>query len=353
MAKQLLKGNVAIAEAAIRCGLKCFFGYPITPQNDIPEYMSEHLPEHGGVFLQSESELAAVNMMEGAAATGARVMTSTSGPGFSLMQEGVSNVAAIGLPCVFVNIMRGGPGSGCIFSNQGDYFQATRGGGNGDYHVIVLAPDSVQEACDLIQDAFDLAEEYRIPALLLGDAMIGQMMEPVEIAYRTPKQRDLSWATRGWDGLSRPRVAMASRNPTIEMNVERIRGIEERYARLVRENVRYEADGVEGAEVLLVAFGSVSRICREAIEELRASGVKAGLIRPITLVPFPYEAISEAARQASVKKVVVVEMSTGQMVEDVRLGVNGVKPVDLLARYGSQIPLPEEISEFVRESLAE
>lgn len=352
MAKKLLKGNVAIAEAALQSGLEFFFGYPITPQNDIPEYLSEHLPEHGGIFLQAESELAAINMCEGAAATGARVMTSTSGPGYSLMQEGISNIAALGLPIVIVNMMRSGPGSGTIYSSQGDYFQATRGGGNGDYNVVVLAPSSVQEAVDLMQDAFDLTDKYRIPVLLLGDAMIGQMMEPAEIRPRKRVKYDISsWATRGWDDKSRARVAMASRNPTLKDNVDRINGMYERFGKLAEEYTKYEADGIVGAEVLIVAYGSVSRIAREAMESLRADGIKVGLIRPITLNPFPYSAVKETAKQACVKKIVVAEMSTGQMLQDVRLGVEGIKPVVLFSKVAAQIPLPAEIAAFVKDGM--
>lgn len=352
MAKKLLKGNVAIAEAAIQSGLDFFFGYPITPQNDIPEYLSEHLPKSGGTFLQAESELAAINMCEGAAATGARVMTSTSGPGFALMQEGVSNIAAIGLPMVIVNMMRSGPGSGTIYSSQGDYFQATRGGGNGDYQVAVLAPSTVQEAADLMQDAFDLTDKYRVPVLLLGDAMIGQMMEPVEIKPRKRVRYDISsWATTGWDDKSRARVAMASRNPTLQDNIDRINGMRERFSKLSEEYTRYESIAVEDAEVVLVAYGSVSRIVKEAVEILRDKGIKVGLIRPITLNPFPYEVIRKAAQQPNVQKVIVAEMSAGQMLQDVRLGVEGIKPVELFSRLAAQIPLPDEIVAFVEESI--
>jgi 2-oxoglutarate ferredoxin oxidoreductase subunit alpha len=352
MAKKLLKGNVAIAEAAIQSGLDFFFGYPITPQNDIPEYLSEHLPEHGGTFLQAESELAAINMCEGAAATGARVMTSTSGPGFSLMQEGVSNIAAIGLPMVIVNMMRSGPGSGTIYASQGDYFQATRGGGNGDYNVAVLAPASVQEAVDLLQDAFDLTDKYRIPVMLLGDAMIGQMMEPAEILPRKRVRYDISsWATRGWDDKSRARVAMASRNPTLQDNIDRIEGMWERFGQLSREYTRCEEDGVEDAEAVLIAYGSVSRIAKEAVQTLREQGLHVGLLRPITLWPFPYEAIRQAAEQKSVKKIIVAEMSAGQMLQDVRLGVEGVKPIAFFRRLAAQIPIPDEIVQFVKDSL--
>jgi len=352
MAKKLLKGNVAIAEAAIQSGLDFFFGYPITPQNDIPEYLSEHLPEHGGTFLQAESELAAINMCEGAAATGARVMTSTSGPGLSLMQEGVSNIAALGLPMVIVSMMRSGPGSGTIYASQGDYFQATRGGGNGDYNVAVLAPASVQEAVDLLQDAFDLTDRYRVPVLLLGDAIIGQMMEPAEILPRRRTPYDISaWATRGWDDKSRARVAMASRNPTLQDNIDRIEGMYDRFRQLSEAYTRCEEDGVDGAEAVVVAYGSVSRMAKEAVQALREQGFRVGLLRPITLWPFPYEAIRRAAEQKSVKKIVVAEMSAGQMLQDVRLGVEGVKPIAFFRRLAAQIPLPDEIAQFVKDSL--
>ena len=350
MSRVLMKGNEAIAEAAIRCGCRAFFGYPITPQNEIPEYMSAHMPAAGGVFLQAESELSGINMVGGAAGAGVRAMTSTSGPGYALMQEAMSNFSAVGIPLVVVNMMRSGPGSGGILTYQGDYNQATRGGGNGDYRVIVLAPGDVQEACDLMQEAFDLAEEYRLPALLLGDATIGQMMEPVIIRQVTPKQRDKSWATTGWDRKSRPRATFVSLNFSAEQNEAVILRMEERFAAAAKE-ARVELYRMEDAHCAIVAYGTTARLAYAAVDLLREQGLKAGLIRPIMLAPFPVERIREAVAREGVSDVVVMEMSRGMLVDDVRLALNGMKPVHLFSRVGSIVPLPDEMAEFVRPIL--
>ncbi len=346
MSKMLMKGNEAIAEAAIRCGCKAFFGYPITPQSEIPEYMSGHLPEAGGVFLQAESELAGINMVGGAAGAGVRAMTSTSSPGYALMQEAMSNFSALGVPLVVVNMMRSGPGSGGILAYQGDYNQATRGGGNGDYRIIVLAPASVQEASDLMQEAFDLAEAYRLPALLLGDAMIGQMMETVDIQYVTPKEYDKSWATTGWDRKSRPRAVLFSLNATAEQNEDLILKMEERFSE-VKKHAYVERYNMDDAQIAIVAYGTAARLCYAAIDTLAEQGFRAGLLRPTMLAPFPDDIIREAAMREGVRAVVVVEMSRGMLVDDVRLALNGVRPVYLFNRVGSVVPMPHEIAAFV------
>lgn len=351
MSKVFMKGNDAIAEAAIRCGCKAFFGYPITPQSEIPEYMSTHLPAAGGVFLQAESELAGINMVGGAAGAGVRAMTSTSSPGYALMQEAMSNFSAIGVPLVVVNMMRSGPGSGGILAYQGDYNQATRGGGNGDYRVIVLAPASVQEACDLMQEAFDLAEEYRLPALLLGDAMIGQMMEAVDIQHVVPKAYDKSWATTGWDRKSRARSVLMSLNATAEQNEALILQMEARFD-AARKHARAELYRMEDAQCAIIAYGTLARLAYAAIDTLREQGQKVGLIRPITLSPFPEELIRNAVMQRSVKTVVVAEMSRGMLVDDVRLALNGIKPVHLFNRVGAIVPMPDEMAAFVCRALA-
>lgn len=351
MSKVLMKGNEAIAEAAIQAGCHYFFGYPITPQNQIPEYMSKRLPEVGGVFLQAESEVSAINMVYGAAAAGARVMTSSSSPGISLKQEGISYIAGSEIPAVIVNIVRGGPGLGSIQAAQSDYFQAVKGGGHGDYKVITLAPASVQEAADLIQLAFDLADKYRNPAMLIGDGMIGQMMEPVEI--KKPAKRDLppkDWATNGWTDKSKPRAIVNSlyiEPKDLEILNKRL---QERYRKIEENEVLVEKYNLEKASIVLVAYGTVARIAKSAIKIAKQEyGIEAGLIRPITLWPFPEETFAKVASQPSVEGFLTVEMSAGQMVEDVRLAVNGEKPVEFFGKMGSVIPSPEEIAEKMKE----
>ena len=348
MTKVLMKGNEAIAEAAIMAGCRHYFGYPITPQNQIPEYMARRMPQVGGCFLQAESEIAAINMVYGAAGAGARAMTSSSSPGISLKQEGISYIAGSELPCVVVNMVRGGPGLGSIQAAQSDYFQATKGGGHGDYHLITLAPSSVQEACDLVQLAFDLADQYRCPAMLIGDGMIGQMMEPVEL--KEPVKRELppkTWATTGWDDKSRPRAVINSLYIESE-DLEKLNiRLQERYAQIEKNEVRFEAYNTEGAEIIVFAYGTVARIVKSAIAKCAQQGVKVGLLRPITLWPFPTKAVYEAAAQDSVKGLLTVEMCAGQMVEDVRLAVNGLKPVDFFGKLGSTLPTTEEIVEEI------
>ena len=352
MAQTLMKGNEAIAEAAIRAGCRFFFGYPITPQTEIPEYMSARMPELGGCYLQAESEVAAINMVYGAAGSGVRVMTSSSSPGVSLKQEGISYIAGSELPCVIINVMRGGPGLGSIQASQGDYFQATKGGGHGDYRMIVLAPASVQEAIDLMGDAFDLADKYRNPAMLLADGIIGQMMEPVELPEMKeyvvdPEKKP--WAATGWKpGDKKPRAVVNSLYITTEELTELNERLQDRYAEIEKNEVRYEAYNLEGAELVVTAYGTIARICKSAIDELKQEGINVGLIRPITLWPFPKDAVREAVMADGVKGCLTGELSAGQMVEDVRLAVNGAKPVEFLGHAGSLLPTAEEIKEKLK-----
>ncbi|MGE5235885.1 MAG: 3-methyl-2-oxobutanoate dehydrogenase subunit VorB [Acidobacteriota bacterium] len=353
MAKKLMKGCEAIGEAAIQAGCRLFFGYPITPQNEIPEYMSHRLPQVGGTFVQAESEVSASNMLYGAGGTGERVLTSSSSPGISLMMEGISYLAGSELPVVIVNIMRAGPGLGGILPSQSDYFQATKGGGHGDYRLLVLAPWSVQEAADLVQDAFDLADFYRNPVMVLGDGLIGQMMEPVE--FRTDRQpcRPLAaktWAATGCDG-SRPTNIINSLFLDPEKLERHNIKLKAKYDAMVRDEVRVTSYFAEEAyDVLVVAYGTVARVCSTAIEDLREEGVRAALIRPITLYPFPYAAVRQAAEKA--RAVLVVELSTGQMIEDVRLALEGRRPIHFYGRQGGMLASPEEVAGKVREILA-
>ena len=301
MARKLMKGNEAIAESAVRAGCRGFFGYPITPQNEIPEYMSKRQPEVGGVFVQAESEVAAINMVYGAAAAGCRAMTSSSSPGISLKQEGISYIAASDVPCVIVNIVRAGPGLGGIQPAQGDYFQAVKGGGHGDYKLIVYAPSTLQEACDLVYKAFDKADEYRMPVMMIGDGMIGQMMEPVEL----PEMRELSdlpekpWCLRGYDGTGERRIINSLRIQPDELEPY-LDEMYRKYAAIEEKEVEVEEYCCEDAEIILTAYGTVARICKSAIELLRAQGVKVGLIRPITLFPFPKKSFEQYASRESV-----------------------------------------------------
>ena len=354
MAKELWKGNEAIAEAAIRAGCDCFFGYPITPQSEVPEYMSSHLPKAGGVFVQSESEVAAINMVYGAAGAGMRAMTSSSSPGISLKQEGITYLAAAELPCVIVNVMRGGPGLGTIQPGQGDYFQATRGGGNGDYRTVVLAPSNVQETADFVQEAFDIADQYRTPVVVLADGLIGQMMEPIEwrpVPRRQLPPKDL--AACGKKGRSRTNVINS-----LFLNPEECDALNRRltakYAEIEQNEVRWDTAFCEDAEVLITAYGTPARIALTALELLREEGVKAGLFRPVTLWPFPEKAMRNLADEAHVKVILDVEMSsTGQMLDDVRLAVEGRKPVRYLGRAGGLLPTVEEIIESAKTAWKE
>ncbi|MDR0395671.1 MAG: 3-methyl-2-oxobutanoate dehydrogenase subunit VorB [Oscillospiraceae bacterium] len=351
MAKLLMKGNEAIAEAAIRAGCRCFFGYPITPQNQIPEYMSKRMPQVGGTFLQAESEVSAINMVYGASGAGARVMTSSSGPGVSLKQEGISYLAGAQLPCVIVNIMRGGPGLGSIQPSQGDYYQATRGGGHGDYRLPVLAPSSVGEAVELTRKAFDLADKYRTPVIVLGDGMIGQMMEPVELpddgeSAREPESKP--WAARGWDGSS-PRAIINSLYIDPSVLEQHNLALQRKFAEIEKAETSFASERVEDADLVIAAYGTMARIARSAIRMARAEGLKVGMIRPVTLWPFPSEPFAQAARTA--KAFLTVEMSAGQMVDDVRLAVAGRKPVHFYGRTGGMVPTVRDVLSRIKEAV--
>jgi 2-oxoglutarate ferredoxin oxidoreductase subunit alpha len=341
-----MKGNEAIAEAAIQAGCRFFFGYPITPQNELPEYLARRLPEVGGVYLQAESEVSAINMVYGAAGAGGRVMTSSSSPGISLMQEGLSYLAGSELPCVLVNIVRGGPGLGSIQPAQSDYFQSTKGGGHGDYRLLVLAPSSVQEMVDLMQEAFALADQYRNPVLLLGDGVLGQMMESVRLPYDPgeplpppPNPKSKPWATTGAKG--RGRNVINSLYIEADRLEEHNWHLQAKYRRMEAKEVRYETSGVEGAEVVVVAYGTTARIARTAVDEARKEGIKAGLFRPISLYPFPY--VELRAALGGRPRVLVVELSCGQLLDDVRLAVAERCPVEFFGRPGSNVPTPQDI----------
>lgn len=343
----LVKGNEALAQGAIDAGCRYFFGYPITPQNEIPDYMAQRLPEVGGVFLQAESELAAINMVYGAAAAGKRVMTASSSPGISLKQEGISYIAGAELPAVIANIVRGGPGLGNIGPAQSDYFQAVKGGGHGDYHTLVLAPASVQEMYEHTRLAFELADKYRTPVMLLGDAALGQMMEPMVFPTDVVDPKSLPkkpWATTGRHGG--PKRIINSLY-IIPADLEKTnRRLHERY-RKAQEDVRCEQDGIAEGIILLVAYGTAARVCRTALRKARAKGMMAGLLRPITLFPYPEQALAEAAAQA--KAVLVVEMNLGQMVEDVQRIVAGRAPVHFYGRTGGIVPTAEEVLTAMEE----
>ena len=352
MAKILLHGTEAICEGAIRNGCRAFFGYPITPQNEVPEYMSVKMPQVGGVFVQAESEVAAINMVYGAAGAGIRAMTSSSSPGVSLKQEGISYIACARIPCVIVNIMRAGPGLGGILPAQGDYFQATKGGGHGDYRLIVLSPSSAQEACDFTYRAFDLADRYRVPVMLLADGMIGQLMEPVEL----PPMRDLrdipekDWATSGHYGKERRVLNSLLIDP--EVLEPHVNALKRTYDEIAANECVAESMLTEDAEIVLTAYGTVARICKSAVQALRKQGVKAGWVRPVTLFPFPAETYAKVAAQESVRVFLDVELSLGQMVEDVRLSVNGRKPVRFFGRTGGNITDEREIVQAALQALA-
>jgi len=338
--KMLMKGNEAMAEAAVIAGCRHYFAYPITPQNEVPAYMARRMPEVGGTFLQAESELAAISMVMGAAAGGVRAMTSSSSPGIALKQEGLSYLAGAELPCVVVNIMRGGPGLGGIAGAQGDYFQATRGGGNGDYRTIVLAPGSAQELADFTIDAFDLADEYRTPVMILADGYLGQVSEPVVLPEATGKSFDKPWAVTGAKG--RPKNTVASLRLVPENALEQHNlNLQKKYEQITERVRRYEADRVEDADWVIVAYGTAARIAGKAVDRLRADGVKVGLFRPLSLWPFPdreLRAVAEGAR-----RILTVEMSLGQMVEDVRLAINGAVDVDFHGRAGGAVPALDDI----------
>lgn len=348
MERQLIKGNEAIAEAAVRSGCRFYFGYPITPQSEIPEYMSKRMREVGGVFLQAESEIAAINMVYGAAAAGGRAMTSSSSPGISLKQEGISYIAASDVPCVIVNVMRAGPGLGGILAAQGDYFQSVKGGGHGDYKLVIYAPSTVQEAADLTCRAFDVADAYRVPVMILLDGMLGQIMESVTL----PPFRDLStlpekqWALKGYDGKGQRRIINSLRINPDELE-KYIDGLYQRYRKIKETETKWEEYLCDDAEIILTAFGTVARICKSAAGILREKGIKAGVIRPVSLNPFPEKVYLDYALKPQVKKFVCVELNKGQMIEDVRLSAQCKKPVDFYGRSGGNIMSAEEIAEYV------
>ena len=349
MSKVLMKGNEAIAEAAIQAGCRYFFGYPITPQNEIPAYMAKRLPQVGGCFLQAESEVAAINMVYGAAGAGARVMTSSSSPGISLKQEGISYIAGAELPCLIVNIVRGGPGLGGIQPAQSDYFQAVKGGGHGDYHLVVLAPSSIQEMVDLVQEGFDIADQYRNPVMILGDGMLGQMMEPVEFKERTPRQLPpKDWAATGWRG-DRPRAVINSLIIDPQALEDHVRRIYKKYEYIKANETRVECYNCDGAEIIVAAYGVTARIVKSAIEMAAREGIRAGLIRPITLWPFPTEAFAMWSEKDHVKAFLTVEMSMGQMVEDVTLAAGGRKPSHFYGRTGGMVPNPSDILSEIKK----
>ena len=352
MALTLMKGSEAIAEAAIRAGARYFFGYPITPQTEIPEYMSARMPEVGGCFLQAESEVAAINMIYGAAGAGARALTSSSSPGVSLKQEGISYCAGAQLPAVILNVMRGGPGLGNIQASQGDYFQAVKGGGNGDYHLLTYAPASVQEAIDIMMYAFDKAEKYRIPVLFLADGIIAQMMEPVELPEMVDYKVDPDekpWACTGWKPGDDPAKRGIINSIYIDTESLAVHNdeLQAMYKNVVDNEQMWEAYNCENAEYIITAFGTVARIAKSAIAELKEKGINVGLVRPITVWPFPYDAVHEACCQPSVKAVLDVELNEGQMLEDVKLAISGAKHVDFFGHCGSQMPSTTEIVEKI------
>jgi len=350
--KLLMKGSEAIAEAAIRAGAMAFFGYPITPQNETPEYFSRRMPELGRVFLQAESEVAAINMVYGAACTGTRAITTSSSPGISLMQEGFSYIANTNVPCVVVNAMRGGPGLGDIAPAQADYFQATKGGGHGDYHSIVIAPHTVQEEADLMFDAFELADKYRIMVVVLVDGLLGQMMEPVEFKdwvdvkkFKTPE-----WATVGQGDRAQRNILISF--DILAEGLEKMNLVlQDKYAKIRENEVRFEEYKMDDADYAITAFGTVARIAKTTIELARNEGIKIGLIRPITLYPFPEKVIENRASQ--VKFFFDTEMNEGQMLEDVKLSVNGKKPVYFHGRLGGIVPTAEEILDEFKKHLGD
>lgn len=344
--KVLMKGNEALAEAAIQCGCKHYFGYPITPQTEIAAYMSKRLPKEGGVFLQAESEVAAINMVLGATAAGVRSMTSSSSPGVSLKSEGVSYIAGSDLPALIINVQRGGPGLGGIQPSQSDYWQATKALGHGDFQMFVLAPSTIQEMVDFVPLAFEVGEKYRVPSMILSDGMLGQMMEPVEF----PEKKDTAiaekpWATNGHQN-KRPKNIVNSLYIEPEVLENLVKERYERYEKIKAEEQRAEEFMTEDAEIVVVAFGASSRVARSAIKTAREEGIKVGMIRPITLWPFPDKTIEKVVPTA--KKFLCVEMNMGQMVDDVRLVVNGRKPVEFFGRTGGVIPTPAEVLDQIR-----
>ncbi|MBR5088697.1 MAG: 3-methyl-2-oxobutanoate dehydrogenase subunit VorB [Ruminiclostridium sp.] len=347
--KSLMKGNEALAEAALRAGCKCFFGYPITPQTEISAYLAKRMPKVGGVFLQAESEVAAINMVYGCAGSGIRCMTSSSSPGISLKSEGISYIAGADLPCVIIDVMRGGPGLGGIQPSQADYYQITKGVGHGDYHIIVLAPSTVQEMADCVTKAFDLADKYRTPAVVLADGLLGQMMEPVAFDDAEIVMSDASykpWAANGHKNARKHNIinSLYLQAPELEQT---IKDRYERYAEIEKTETMAVADYCDDADIVVVAYGSTARLAKSAVDEARKQGIKAGAFRPVTLYPFPKNELNDAVKNA--KKVLVVEMSMGQMIDDVKLAINCSKPVEFYGRTGGVIPAPAEILAKIKE----
>ncbi|MBN2540031.1 MAG: 3-methyl-2-oxobutanoate dehydrogenase subunit VorB [Bacilli bacterium] len=347
MAKVLMKGNEAIALAAIKGGVDAFYGYPITPQNEVPEYLSKHLLANGKVFLQAESEVSAINMVYGAAGAGARVMTSSSSPGIALKQEGISYIAAAELPCVIVSVMRGGPGLGGIQPSQADYYQATRGGGNGDYQLIVYAPESIQETIDTMKGAFDTADFYRNPVLVLVDGLIGQMMESVDFD-KPIKQRKLEpkdWATNGtFNHPGRRNIANSLHLDPVKLEIHN-NHLHEKYNQIKENETQYEMVNMDNPDFVIVAYGTMARICRSAISMLEEQGIHVGMIRPITIWPYPEKAFDEIP--ASCKRILCCELSMGQMLDDVLIANNGRHKVGFFGRSGGMVPDPEEIVDAI------
>jgi len=348
MPKVLMKGNEAIGLAAVLGGCDAFYGYPITPQNEVPEYLSKYMLEHGKVFVQAESEVAAINMVYGGAGAGKRVMTSSSSPGIALKQEGISYIAGAELPCVICSVMRGGPGLGGIQPSQADYYQATRGGGNGDYHVIVFAPETIQETIDTMKEAFDIADYYRNPVMVLVDGLLGQMMESVDL-NRPVKKRFLppkDWATTGTRNHSGRNIVNSLNIDPVKLEQQNLK-MQKKYQNVIKNETKYELVGFEdNPEYVIVAYGTMSRIVRSAIESLKEQGIRVGLLRPISLWPFPKEAFAKIP--ASVKGILTCEMSLGQMLDDVRIANNGKFPVGFFGRTGGMIPEPEEVEHAIR-----
>jgi 2-oxoglutarate ferredoxin oxidoreductase subunit alpha len=347
-----MKGNEAIGEAAIRAGCLNYFAYPITPQSEVAEYLSKRMPEVNGVFLQGESEVAVGYMIFGAAACGARVMTTSSSPGISLMSEAISYIAGAECPAVFVNIMRGGPGLGGILPSQGDYLQSVKGGGHGDYRMLVMAPASVQEAVEMVMNAFPLAEKYRNPIMILGDGLIGQMMEPVifpDDLKSEPSDKN-SWATNGMDfrkSQTRNLVRSLYLDPEV-LNNQNLK-LKAKYEQMKQEEIRYETTGTDSDyQALIVSYGTMSRVCKTAIDNLKEEGIPVALIRPQTLFPFPEAAIREAASRKGCRVAISIEMSMGQMLEDVDRSVQGRVPVEWYGKCGGEVPTPEEVADVVK-----
>lgn len=340
MERNLMKGNEALAEAAIRAGCKCFFGYPITPQTEIAAYLAKYMPKNGGVFLQAESEIAAINMVLGAASAGVRAMTSSSSPGISLKSEGVSYIAGSDLPCVIINVQRGGPGLGGIQPSQSDYWQATKALGHGDYQLLVYAPCSVQEMVDKVTLAFDMADEFRMPAMILADGLLGQMMEPVTFPERKTELPPKPWATNG-HGFRREHNIVNSLYLVPEELEKSILDRYKRYEVIKANHTEAESYLCDDADIVVTAYGAAARVAKSAVNRARAMGIKAGLFRPITLWPFPVNEINEACKNA--KALLDVEMSMGQMIEDVKLAINCSKPVHFFGRTGGVIPSPDEV----------